>query len=181
MPVCRVNEVDGGGDEDQDGDELDADHHVVGRSRLANAADQDDSEDEDNEKGGNVEAEVPAGMVEPVAGQILQAFRQIGRRDPSGRRMEAEPIEQIDDMGGKADADSHVRAGIFEDQIPADDPGNQLAHGGVGVGVGRAGNRNHGGEFGITETGQSANKGDEDKRDARWQVPRRDGRPWRCE
>ena len=73
--------------------------------------------------------------------------------------------QQIDDMSGKADADSHVRTGIFEDQIPADDPGNQLAHGGVGIGVGRAGNRNHGSEFCITKTSQSADEGDEEKRD----------------
>ena len=78
--------------------------------------------------------------------------------------MEAEPVEQIDDMGGKADADGHVGAGVFEDQIPADDPGDQFAHGGVGVGIGRAGDGNHRGEFGITEAGERADKGDQDQR-----------------
>ena len=45
MPVAGMDEADGGEDEDEDGDELDADHHVVGRGRLADAADQDDGED----------------------------------------------------------------------------------------------------------------------------------------
>ena len=34
---------------------------------------------QDDEEGGNVEAEVPAGMIEPVAGEILQALGQVGR------------------------------------------------------------------------------------------------------
>ena len=48
--------------------------HVVGAGRLANAAHQDHGENQDDEEGGNIEAEVPAGMVEPVAGEILQAL-----------------------------------------------------------------------------------------------------------
>ena len=79
MPVSGMNKVDGRGDEDEDGDELDADHHVVGRGRFANAADEDDSENQDHEKCRNVEAKVPTGMIEPVAGEVLQTFRQISR------------------------------------------------------------------------------------------------------
>ena len=135
---------------------------------------------QDDEEGGNVEAEVPAGMVEPVAGEILQAVGKIGGRDPVAGGMEAEPVEQIDDVGGKADADAHVGAGVFEDQIPADDPGDQLAEGGVGVGVGRAGDGNHGGEFGITEAGKRADEGHQDHGEARWRDRRRDGRRGRC-
>ena len=77
--------------------------------------------------------------------------------------MEAEPVEQIDNVGGKADAHSHVGAGILKDQIPADDPGDEFAHGGVGVGVGRAGDGNHGSEFGITEAGERTDKRDQDE------------------
>ena len=73
--------------------------------------------------------------------------------------MQAEPVEQIDNMGGKTHADRHVRAGVLQDQIPADDPGDQLAQRGVGVGVGRAGNGNHRGQFGIAEAGERADNG----------------------
>ena len=140
-------------------------HHVVGAGRLANAAHQNHGENQHDEEGGNVEAEVPAGMVEPVAGQILQAFGQIGGRDPYGRGMQAEPVQQVHHVGGKAHADGHVGAGVFQNQIPADDPGDQFAQGGVGVGIGRAGDGNHGGQFGVTEAGERADDGHQKQRD----------------
>ena len=129
------------------------------RSRLADAAHQDDRDEHDDEEGGNVEAEVPAGVVEVVAGEILQAAGEIGGRDPARAGMQAEPVEQVDDMGGEADADAHVGAGVLEDQIPADDPGDELAERGVGVGVGRAGDGNHGGQLGVAEAGERADEG----------------------
>ena len=169
MPVAGMDEADDRKDKDQNGDQLEPHHHVVGVGRLANAAHQDHGENHDDEKGGNVEAEVPAGMVESVAGQILQAVGQIGGRDPHRGGMQAEPVEQIDDVRGKADADGHVGAGVFQNQIPADDPGDQFAERGVGVGVGRAGNGNHGRQFGVTEAGERADDGHQQQRE-------RDGR-----
>ena len=62
-----------------------------------------------------------------------------------------------------------ARDGIFEDQIPADDPGDQFAHGGVGISVGAAGHRNHGGELRVTKTGKSAaDAGDNKREHDRW-------------
>ncbi len=103
-------------------------------------------------------------LVKIVAGQILQAGGQIGGRDPHQRRMQAEPVQQIDNVGGKAHADAHVAEGVFENQIPADDPGDQLAQGGVGIGVGRAGDGNHGRQFGVTEAGEDADDGHQHQR-----------------
>ncbi len=101
MPVVGLDEAGSGEDEDQDGGHFDEHHDVVGAGRLADAAHQQDGEEHDHQEGGNVEAEVPAGLVNVVAGEILQAGGQIGGRDPLGRRVEAEPVEQIDDVGGK--------------------------------------------------------------------------------
>ncbi len=165
MPVARVDEADGGEDKDEDGDQLERDHHVVGGSGLADAADQDHREEHDDEEGGNVETEVPAGIVEIVAGQILQAGGKIGWRDPSRARMQAEPVEEIDNVGGEADADAHVGAGVFENQVPADDPGNELAERGVSVSVGRAGDGNHGGQLGVAEAGERADEGHQHHRE----------------
>jgi hypothetical protein len=159
MPVAGMDEADGGEDEDEDGNELESHHHVVGGGRLADAAHQNHRDEHDDEEGGNVEAEVPAGVVEVVAGEILQTGGKIGGRDPSRARMQAEPVEQVDDVGGEADADAHVGAGVFENQIPADDPGDELAECGVGIGVGRAGDGNHGGQLGVTEAGERADEG----------------------
>ena len=159
-----MDEADDREDEDQNGDQLEAHHHVVGAGRLADAAHQNHGEHEHDEKGGNVEAEVPAGMVEPVAGQILQALGQVGGRDPERRRVQAEPVQQVHHVGGKAHADGHVRAGVLQNQIPADDPGDQFAQGGVGVGVSRAGDGNHRGQFGVTEAGEGADDGHQNQR-----------------
>jgi len=79
--------------------------------------------------------------------------------------MDVEPVEQVDEMSGEADGDAHVGEGVFEDEIPADDPGDKLAEHGIGVGVSGAGNGDHAGELGITEAGATADGGDEEKRD----------------
>ena len=51
---------------------------------------------------------------------------------------------------------------VFQDQVPADDPGEQFAEGGVGIGVGAAGNRHGRSKLGIAQRRQSASKtGDE--------------------
>ena len=152
-------------DEDQDGDDLEQHHDVVGLGRLADAADQDHGEDHDDEEGGDVEAEVPAGRVEHVALQILRGRREDRRARSSAGGMDAEPVEQRDDVRGEADADGHVGEGVFEDQVPADDPGDQLAERGVGVGVGRAGDGDHRRQFGVAEAGEAADDGDENQRE----------------
>src|SRR5258708_38134762 len=80
--------------------------------------------------------------------------------------MDAEPIEKINQVRGKADAYGHVADGIFEDEVPTDDPGDKFAHGGVGVGVGAAGDGDHGGEFGVTDGSEAAGDGDQDERES---------------
>ena len=165
MPVGGMNEADDGEDEDQNRNQLESHHHIVGRGRLADAAHQDHRKEHDDEKGGNIEAEVPAGIVETVAGQILQAAGKISGRDPSRAGVQAEPVQQVDDVRGKTHADTHVGAGVLQNQIPADDPGDELAESGVGVGVSRAGNRNHRRELGITKAGERADEGHQDHGD----------------
>src|SRR6266851_3039722 len=60
--------------------------------------------------------------------------------------------------------DRDVTYGVFDDQIPADDPGDDFAKGRVRVGVGRARYRNHRGEFGITERCKRADDGSDHER-----------------
>ena len=137
----------------------------------------DPSKKQNDEKGRNVEAEVPAGLVDHSC-----------RPDPASRRaskrarsnmvsgMKAEPVEQIDNMGGKTHADRHVRAGVLQDQVPADDPGDELAQSGVGVSVGRAGDGNHRGQLGIAEARQARRQWPPAPWRARWAGPA-PGRP----
>src|SRR5258708_17069569 len=45
---------------------------------------------------------------------------------------------------------------VFQNQIPADDPGNQLAERGIAISIGGTGDGNHRSEFRITEAGEHA-------------------------
>ena len=78
--------------------------------------------------------------------------------------MDSEPVEKADGVLGESDGDGHVREGVFEDEIPADDPCHQLAECGVGVGVGRAGDGDHGGQLCVAEAGEGADDGNENER-----------------
>ena len=96
-----------------------------------------------------------------VAGEILEAKRQVGRGEPLGIELDAEPVQQVYHVRGETDGDAHVAEGVFEDEVPADDPGDELAEGGVGVGVGGAGDGNHAAEFRVAEAGKAADDGDQ--------------------
>ena len=69
-------------------------------------------------------------------------------------------------MGGETDGDAHVGEGVLEDKVPANDPCDELAHGGVGVGVSGAGDGDHACEFRIAEAGERADDGDQDERES---------------
>ncbi len=163
--VGGVDEGEAEDDEEEDGGDFDEHHDVVGAGGLADAADEHDGEQEDDDEGGDVEAEVPAGGEDVLAGEILEALREVGGGEPLGVEVDAEPVEQVDDVGGEAYADAHVREGVLEDEVPADDPGDELAERGVGVGVGGAGDGDHAGELRVAEAGEAADDGDEDERE----------------
>ena len=54
--------------------------------------------------------------------------------------------------------------GVFENQIPTDDPRDQLAHRRVRVRVGAAGDGNHRRELGVTQAGERAADSGDDER-----------------
>src|SRR6266853_466959 len=63
-----------------------------------------------------------------------------------------EPYAKTDEY----DDGGHITDGVFEYEVPTNDPGDELAHSGVRVRVGAAGDRNHRGEFGVTQRGEPA-------------------------
>jgi hypothetical protein len=165
MVVGGVDEAQAEGDEEQDRGDFYEHHDVVGAGGFADASNKDDGEEENDGEGGEVEAGVPAGSEDVFAGEVLEAEGEIGGGEPAGIEVDAEPVEQVDDMRGEANGDAHVGEGVLEDEVPADDPGDELAEGGVGVGVGRAGDGDHAGELGITQASEAADDGDEDERE----------------
>ena len=68
----------------------------------------------------------------------------------------AEPFEHTIGIFTPGGGDGCSGNGVFEDEVPTDNPGDEFAHGCVGICIGTAGDRNHGGEFRVTETGKGA-------------------------
>ena len=159
MPVRRVNEARARDDKYQDGGDLKQDHDVVGARRFADPPDQDDGQNQHDKKGGKIEAQMPARLVDSIALKVGEAGGQEGGGDPTRAGAQAEPIHEIDNVGREANAHCHVAYGVLEDQIPADDPGDQFPHRGIGVCVRAAGDGNHRRELGITEAGEGTDDG----------------------
>jgi len=164
--VAGMDELRAGENEDEDGPDFEQDHDVVGAGGFLDAVDEDDGDDKDDDEGGDVEAEMPSGLIENFAGKIGESAGEIGRRDPFEGRMDAKPVHEVDGVLGKADGYGHVREGVFEDEAPSVDPGDELAERGVGVGIGGAGDGDHGGQLGVAEASAGADDGDEDERES---------------
>jgi hypothetical protein len=67
-----------------------------------------------------------------------------------------EPRENAIGVLAPGDGDGRGADGIFQNQVPADDPRRELSHRRVGIGIRAAGYGDHRGELGVTEAGQGA-------------------------
>ena len=77
---------------------------------------------------------------------------------PSSPNQAVGSPKQFGQVAGPA-AGHHRRAEReLQQQVPADDPGDDLAHGRVRVGVGAAGGRHAGGQFGVAEGGEQGDQ-----------------------
>src|SRR5579864_1625267 len=72
------------------------------------------------------------------------------------RQLDAKIAEQADEISAPSGSDRSSAESVLQHQVPADDPGNDLAQGGVTIGICRAGHRNHGSKFGVTQSGKNA-------------------------
>ena len=96
-----------------------------------------------------------------------QSGAQVG---PQPRRnVDAEPAQQLAEIARPGDGHRHVAHGVLDDQVPPDDPGDELPEGRVRVRVGAAGDGHERGELGIAEGAEAASEGgDQDRDDQRW-------------
>ena len=108
----------------------------------------------------------------PVVQVVIPGGRGQSRIEPNVEDVLQEGIEVVGPAGGDdAGADR-----VFEDQVPADDPGDQLAQRRIGVGIGAAGHRHHAGQLRVAERGEAAADGRQQEREHE----RRAGEPpWR--
>ena len=144
MPVVAFHGVRRAENENQNGGDLYQHHHVVGAGALAHAADEDVREDDQDEQRGNIE---------PCAGKLA-----IGNDRPGnliGQMPPENAVQDVVEIGRESYRNRHVGDRVLEDEIPTDDPGNDLAQGGIRIGVCAARNGDHGGQFGITQRGEA--------------------------
>jgi len=136
-------------DEGGEGGDLDDDQHGVDAGTLLGADDEQPGDGNGDDDGGQVDEAAGIGAVDKGCGKLDAG----------------EALQHADRIAGPADGHRAGGHRIFEDQRPADDPGHQFAERGVAVGIGGAGNRDHGGQFGIAERGQRADHAGHDEAD----------------
>ena len=79
------------------------------------------------------------------------------------RYVQPDELKDLVEVLAPRDCDRGGANRVLQDEIPADDPGDELTHGGVGIGVGAARDRNHGREFRIAESSEGAADSGDDK------------------
>ena len=162
MPVGRVHMGEAEGDHHDHHPDLDQHHHVVEDRGLGDAGDQDGGGEQQHRHRRHIEDGPGAHQVHPLPGlerRVGQDGGYVNAAVPHHAHEIARPAHRY---GGGGEQ-------IFDDQVPGDQPGHELAEGGVGVGVGRAGHRDHRRQLGVAQGRQGAdeaaeNVGDDDGR-----------------
>ena len=113
-----------------------------------------DGDDGGDDDGGQVEERAGRGRTARRPGRSRRA-----RWSSALGSVEPEDADEVLEVVRPAVGHRGRGHGVLEDQVPADDPGEQLAQGGVGVGVGGAGDRHHRGELGVAQRGEDAGRG----------------------
>src|SRR5450756_535211 len=72
------------------------------------------------------------------------------------RNANPEVLKEANEISAPAGGHGGRPERVFQKEVPANDPGEDFAEGGVAVGVSRTGDGNQRSEFGITESGEHA-------------------------
>ena len=80
------------------------------------------------------------------------------------RHMDAEICQERHDVARPSDRDRGGTESVLQHQVPADDPGDELAQGGVTVGIRTAGHRHERRELAVAERGEYRGDTGEDER-----------------
>ncbi len=100
--------------------------------------------------------------IDDRAGRVPGVLRGIvgeRRSGESGGNDDAEILEEAHDVARPADRDRGRAERIFQDQVPADDPGDEFAHRRISISIGAAGDRNGRSHFRIAKPGKGADDG----------------------
>ena len=95
---------------------------------------------------------------------IVKNHQSSGRGRQLRRNAKAQGLKQRHQIAAPSSRHRCRSHGILDDQVPADDPGENFAERGVPVRVGGPGNRNQRGEFGVAQTRKDAADSGENER-----------------
>ena len=151
--VARLEVEDAHDHEEREDGELQADHHRVRPRALLDAVGEHDADGEHEHDGGEVDRAA-------VAGRPGDRVRQVDAEQRA---------EQVLDVPAPADGDGRDGHPVLEDEVPADDPGDELAQRRVAVRVGASGDRDGGGELRVAQRREDAghpgeHEGQDDRR-----------------
>ena len=99
-----------------------------------------------------------------TAGRLTVPPSPGGPAMASGSETPKQRVQQLLQVAAPAHGDRRDRHAVLEDQVPADDPRDELAERRVGVGVGRARDRDRRGQLGVAQRAEDA--GDAGQREA---------------
>ena len=163
--VLRLHVEQADPDHDRHHRELEQHHRAVDAGGFADADHQQGRgrhHDQDRRHVDDAVRQRAVGELVRLEGRVHERARQV---DAQGVAHEAGHVARPAHRdGGRPDR-------VFEHEIPADDPGDELAHRGVGVGVGRARHRDHASELAVAH----AREGAADRRDGEGERHRRAG------
>ena len=167
---------------------------LLARGAFLGAPEQQPRDEHDDRKCGHVDEDRKAGnpwcrLEQAVHGGVGAQKRRPVTSRQKRRQHDTETLQQRREVIAPGNRDGNIADGVFQNQIPADDPRHQFAERGVGIGVGASGLRNHRGELGVAQAGERAR----DRRAAERKTPapgrrhsgrrcptRRPGRQRRC-
>jgi hypothetical protein len=90
-------------------------------------------------------------------------FCRPGVGDEPAGEMDIEALQEIVEITAPRNGHDDVADRVFEDQGPADDPGDELAKRDIGIGIGASGDRNAAGKFGVAHGREAAGNSREDE------------------
>src|SRR4030043_726814 len=155
----EVGEIDMGNaqkDKQQDHGDLDSDDDVVELAAFP---------DPDVEDPADAHGDEDRGQVDHAAGKnnFARRGRRQGRQDQGLGQFQSHLLEQREERGRPSGGDGAGRDQVLEHQVPADDPGDDLAEGHIGVGVSAPGDWEHAGQLGVGEGAKGAGDGGDDE------------------
>ena len=181
VPVVRLDQEHADGDEKQDDTDLEQHHRVVRVGRLLDPDHQNDRDRHHDQKRRQVDDDRKAENVRRVAPRggdvLLERIRRRGaecgerrmRRSIISRQpcrdAQSEVAKELAEVSRPPDGHTDVAHRVFDDQIPPDDPGDELADTRVRVRVCGPGDRHHRRELGIAQRSESAGNGSQKKRE----------------